>query len=193
MGIPLLNNRDLAKRLGINLARWKRWSREFLPPDPLAGKQSGYARQYYLDDAFRTYLGGHLVAHLNLPVCDARRILADLAPWMKREGLCYDIRGQRRSALEPAPPVLTREVRIQSFNGGFRYHERRLVARRCIAEGPPVLWEERWAEGSIQTGMESAPAAPNDSICRTLRISALLDDFEEQLGFSVPPEQPKKL
>ena len=29
-------NRELSRLFDINLATWKRWSREFLPPDPLA-------------------------------------------------------------------------------------------------------------------------------------------------------------
>ena len=181
MGIILLNNRDLAKRLGVNLARWKRWSREFLPPDPLAGKQSGYARQYYLDDAFRTYFGGHLVAWLNLSVCDARQILGDLAPWMEQEGLCFDMRGQRRVAPDPRPACLAREIRIYTVNGGFGYRARRLISRCCIQQGPPALWEERWAEEEIRPSGGCCLVAENDLICRTLRISALLDEFQQRV------------
>jgi hypothetical protein len=44
--IHYYTNREISQKLEINLARWKRWSRSFLPPDPLGGMQSGYARQY---------------------------------------------------------------------------------------------------------------------------------------------------
>ena len=84
--ISFYNSRDLASKLGVNLARWKRWSREFLPPDPLGGLQSGYARQFNLDDAFTVYLGGHLVADLKLSLAHARRIVKDLYPWLCRNG-----------------------------------------------------------------------------------------------------------
>ena len=57
--INYYTNRELSSLLNINLAKWKRWSREFLPPDPLGGKQSGYARQYHADQAFTLFLGGH--------------------------------------------------------------------------------------------------------------------------------------
>ena len=180
MVIPLFSNRDLSSRLGVNLARWKRWSREFLPPDPLAGKQSGYSRQYYLDDAFRVYLGGHLVAHLNLAVADARIILADLAPWMKHQGLCFDLRGQLGAQKDSA--ALVHEIRIRAIDGGFGYQARQRVARRRISDGPPPMWEERWIENDLDFDSGSNRVAPADPLCRTLRISELIEAFQHRLG-----------
>jgi hypothetical protein len=186
MGILLLNNRDLARRLGINLARWKRWSREFLPPDPLAGRQSGYARQYYLEDAFRTYLGGHLVAHLNLSVGDARQILEDLGRWMAQEDLGFDMRGQRRSGTGSDSPCVAREICIHTINGGFGYRDRRLVSRRRIHEGPPARWEEHWVETQMPDSGRSAPDPLDDPQYRTLRLSALMDYFQRKMADSIP-------
>ena len=82
-------NRELAQRLDINLSRWKRWSREFLPPDPLGGLQSGYARQYNLDDAFCVYLGGFLVANLKYSIPETKTILRDLKDWLAVHGAFY--------------------------------------------------------------------------------------------------------
>ena len=61
-------NRELSDRLGIRLSRWKRWSREFLPPDPLGGLQSGFARQYSLAGSISripgwAYGGGSKIFH----------------------------------------------------------------------------------------------------------------------------------
>jgi hypothetical protein len=78
--------RDLAGRLEINLAKWKRWSREFLPPDPLGGLQSGFARQYSLKEALLVALGGFLVGELKFAVPEARAILKDLGPWLRTAG-----------------------------------------------------------------------------------------------------------
>ena len=50
--IKFYTNRELSEKLSIGLSKWKRWSREFLPPDPLGGLQSGYARQYTQDPEF---------------------------------------------------------------------------------------------------------------------------------------------
>jgi hypothetical protein len=78
------SSREIASQMGLPLARWKRWSREFLPPDPLGGLQSGYARQYSLRDAFTVFLGGHLVADLGFSVPEARGILKQSDSWLRR-------------------------------------------------------------------------------------------------------------
>lgn len=174
MAIPIFQSRELARRLDINLARWKRWSREFLPPDPLAGIQSGYARQYYLDDAFRVYLGGYLVAHLHLAVPEARRVLADLTPWMKAEGLCFDLRGQ----LKNGQGASVCEILLRKVPGGFAYRVRRRLDRRLGDPGPPETWEEQWSEAVIETASGTEPPADGDAWCRTIRISGLLDEFQ---------------
>ena len=80
------NNRKISQSLPVNIARWKRWSREFLPPDPLGGLQSGYARQYSMREAFLVALGGHLVGFMKYSVHQARIILRDIDPWLKKNG-----------------------------------------------------------------------------------------------------------
>src|SRR5210317_2245081 len=82
--IKFFTNRELSDRLGIRLSKWKRWSREFLPPDPLGGMQSGYARQYTIDQAFTVFLGGHLVAYLHFSIPEAKQIGMELSPWINR-------------------------------------------------------------------------------------------------------------
>jgi len=84
--IHYYTNRELSKLLEVNLAKWKRWSRSFLPPDPLGGMQSGYARQYTFKDILKVYVGGHLLGHLKLSVAESKQVLADLSPWLKKNG-----------------------------------------------------------------------------------------------------------
>ena len=79
--------RQLSAKFNINLARWKRWSRAFLAPDPLGGLQSGYARQYSIDQAFCVYLGGILVSELKFSIPEAEAILRDLRSWLGAAGL----------------------------------------------------------------------------------------------------------
>jgi hypothetical protein len=81
----------LASRLDINIAKWKRWVREFLPPDALGGFQSGYARQFSLKEAFRVFLGGVLVGSLKYSIPESKLILNDLHSWMKDQGF-YSLR-----------------------------------------------------------------------------------------------------
>lgn len=77
----------LAEKLHIPLSRWKRWSREFLDPDPLGGYQSGFARQFSFRDAFRVFLGGHLVGVLKFTIPQSRQILIDLNSWLQENQL----------------------------------------------------------------------------------------------------------
>lgn len=97
--IHYYSNREISEKLEINLARWKRWSRSFLPPDPLGGMQSGYARQYVFKDLFKVYLGGHLLSHLKLSVPESQQVLTDLSPWLKKNGF-LDLNGLNGTATE---------------------------------------------------------------------------------------------
>jgi hypothetical protein len=92
------NSRYLSEKLKIRPAKWKRWAREFLQPDPLGGYQSGYARQFSYRDAFRVFLGGYLVSELKYAIADARQILDDLDGWLKKHGL-YALPNQQRSGI----------------------------------------------------------------------------------------------
>ncbi|MFZ1987261.1 MAG: hypothetical protein WAU91_22815 [Desulfatitalea sp.] len=84
---------ELSNKLNINLSKWKRWSRDFLPPDPLGGLQSGVARQFNLKDAFKVYFGGYLVGELKLTIPDAVQVVSDLYSWMKKNGF-YNLQPQ---------------------------------------------------------------------------------------------------
>jgi hypothetical protein len=98
------DSKYLSKRLKINAARWKRWAREFLPPDPLGGFQSGYARQFSYKDAFRVFLGGDLVSALRLTIPEARQVLTDLDDWLKKQGL-YSLPGDPRNGADKVEHV----------------------------------------------------------------------------------------
>jgi hypothetical protein len=87
--VRFYTSRDISKRLGIKLARWKRWSREFLPPDPLGGLQSGYARQYNPNEAFTVFMAGYLVGTLKFSIPEVRTIMGDLYNWLVRWGYYF--------------------------------------------------------------------------------------------------------
>ena len=92
--IKFYTNQELSRRFDIKLSRWKRWSREFLPPDPLGGLQSGYARQYNLDQAFSVFLGGYLVGDLKFTIPEARLILKDLHNWLVEKQFYFNFSGR---------------------------------------------------------------------------------------------------
>lgn len=85
--VDLLTSREIAQYFTINLAKIKRWSREFLPPDQKAGLRSGYERRFSLNEAFTLYLGGVLVSNMDFSINDAKQILQDLDQWILQKGL----------------------------------------------------------------------------------------------------------
>lgn len=180
--VKFYNNRELSDKLGVNLARWKRWSREFLPPDPLAGQQAGYARQYYVEHAFVVYLGGHLVAELGFSIPQARWILSESRDWMKTRGFHFDPRGYRKPSK------------------GIDAHIRRYALHILVLSGQQLLLFARGHIGRLEYEYEGYPAVKSvyvdqpisplnqrqsDTIEtgseKILRISDLLEQFRKTL------------
>lgn len=95
-----LNNRELSDKLVINFAKWKRWSREFLPPDIVTSLGKGYRREYKVNEAFMVYLGGYLVGTLGYAIPEARKILAALSPWLQEKGQLPDNQGLKPEGID---------------------------------------------------------------------------------------------
>jgi hypothetical protein len=132
-----LNSKYLSKALGINLSKWKRWSREFLDPDPLGGYQSGYPRQFSTKDAFRVYLGGYLVADLKFSIPETRQILSDLHVWLKKKRM-YSLPVQ---AIKPTTE--SHHIYIYRLDQGkFGYAVRRIANQPFQTDGG--LWQEHF-------------------------------------------------
>jgi hypothetical protein len=91
-------SRHISDALDVKLARWKRWAREFLPPDPLSGRQSGYARNFSVKDAFHVYLAGYLVGSVGFTISEVRQIMSDLDSSLEQRG--YHVLNARSIAKE---------------------------------------------------------------------------------------------
>jgi hypothetical protein len=173
-------SKDLSQKLGINVAKWKRWSREFLPPDPLGGYQSGYARQYSIDDAFRVFLGGYLVTELNLPIPESRNVLAYLEEWLAEKGF-LSLRDPMVDQNSQETPFVEEYV-ISVIDGKekntSRYRIKAILSRTCTnLNGVPIL-QEKYQEKSLATQNE---LNEGDFECvltvKTLFITRLLKQF----------------
>ena len=183
--LKYLLNRELATRLEIPLSRWKRWAREFLPPDPLGGLQSGFARQFSIREAFTVYLAGYLVSAQAYSIPEARHILLDLHNWLQKE-----IIDPGCAAAETGPEPVLPDQRLALMitpvqrNGApaFSYRARRLTDRRRIGEVDEAeLWQEQYREVVIKSGK------PVMSGCYPVcggwvALSMLADHFFERLS-----------
>ncbi len=184
--IKFYTNQELSQKLRIKLARWKRWSREFLPPDPLGGLQSGYARQYNPDEVFTVFLGGYLVADLKFTIPEARQILHDLHNWLVEHKLYFDYSGSAQSTKDDCGTVqyyqiaICKPADVDTGDPGFSYYTKGVIADEMIdADGNPV-GQMRFIESSVDSGK---PAAPINEAAgyRVLNISVLRKRFLSSL------------
>ncbi len=179
--IKLYTNRELAQNFNINLAKWKRWSREFLLPDPLAGMQSGFAREYYLHDVFTVYLGGHLVAIQHFSIAEARKILQDLKAWLDEKGFYPNMQGNSlpREGVDRLVQFYSILV-IKDRENGFSFRIRGTISgRQVVHEGFPVL-EERYVETWIPSKVRESDV-PDMDRAKVLHITGVFNRFKKKI------------
>ena len=186
--IKFYTNQELSQKLNITLARWKRWSREFLPPDPLGGLQSGYARQYNPDEAFIVFLGGYLVGNLKFTIPEARRILNDLHRWLVEHKFYFDYAGNAQSIKENSVSIqyyqiaICRSADVEPKDSGFFYFTKGVIADELMAVEGKAVRQERFIESSINSGKTAAQINEAASY-RILNISILRKRFLSSLSF----------
>jgi len=184
--VRYFSNRELSQTLGIKLAKWKRWCREFLAPDPLGGMQSGYARQLTIDDAFTVYLGGYLVGELKYGIQTTRQILADLRDWLGACGF-YRTPMYRSAGVEDDQGVLAYQIYITTGDPMPHAYTIRGILEERVEPAPAgcfrtVRYWERILGGNAATG---AVQATGDSV-RLLNISSVQACFLCYFDSAVP-------
>ena len=191
--IKFYTNQELAHRFDINLARWKRWSREFLPPDPLGGLQSGYARQYNVDQAFTVYVGGFLVGELKFTIPEARRILVDLHSWLVTHQFYTDYSRRNPPGIENSPAILYYQIAIGrsaaagNAEAGFFYVFRGVMAGEVKDLNGIAVRQERYVESTVNLETKATPMLTTAGYC-VLNISVLRKRFLNSLTGSVSAE-----
>lgn len=184
--IKFYTNKELSQKFNINLARWKRWSREFLPPDPLGGYRSGYARQYNPNEAFTVVLGGHLVGDLKFSVPEAGQILRDLNQWLVEHNFYFDFAGCAQPVKKSSLTVIHYQIAIISRNifqpndAGLSYLVKSMITDEVIdLQGVPVR-QERFIESAIDP-QERQPDLSDCVSYRILNISTFHEKILEHL------------
>jgi hypothetical protein len=184
--IKFYTNRELSKRLNINLAKWKRWSREFLPPDPLGGLQSGYARQYHPDQAFTVFLGGHLVGDLKFSIPEARQMMKDLKPWLTDKGFFFEPKGYTVSH-KRIDALVQRYIIFIGREKGVDTHFKFIYTARGIISNDPVMhkgfevMKKLYVETFVNSDTEKVSGSDMNGV-KTLNISGILKDFVDATG-----------
>ena len=86
-GQVLVTNQALAVITGVPYPKIRRHVKETLPADMQATLQSGYAREYSLQDGYFIYLIVHLVSDLKVTAPEAKIILNSIRDWLTDKGL----------------------------------------------------------------------------------------------------------
>ena len=185
--IKFYTNKELSQIFDINLARWKRWSREFLPPDPLGGLQSGYARQYNLDEAFTVFLGGHLVAALKFTIPEARQILFELRQWLLDHDLYFDFSGRANPRPQSVQPVQHYQIaivnrdRTDNPQPSFHYRIKATITSATIEYQGVKMQQERYIT-SVLEGQDAESVGDRAESYRLVNISRLRSNFLDRFG-----------
>jgi hypothetical protein len=184
--IKFFTNRELSKRLNINLAKWKRWSREFLAPDPLGGMQSGYARQYNPDQAFTVFLGGHLVKDLKFAIPEARQLMQDLKPWLSDKGFFFEPKGYVASekgldALVQRYILFIRREKGTDNRFKFIYTARGIISNEPVLHKGFEVMKKLYVETAVNSGAEKI-SEMDMNVVKTLNITGILNDFVDATG-----------
>jgi hypothetical protein len=194
--IKFYTNKELSQAFQINLAKWKRWSREFLPPDPLGGFQSGYARQYNLDEAFRVFLGGHLVGDLKYTIPESRQILNDLNQWLIDHKFYFDFSADTDRVPASSHSVQNYHIAVIHRNtpgsrtAGFSYWIKAILAVESVDLENHQIRQERIQESSIGPPEEMPALIDVESYC-VLNVNALRRFFLNRLQKLTHPDIPQ--
>ena len=179
--IKFYTSRELSRIFNTNHAKWKRWSREFLPPDPLGGLQSGYARQYNLDEAFTVFLGGHLVGDLKFTIPESRQILDDLKQWLLDHEFYFDFSENANSRNEFVLTVQYYQIAVIYANtpddGDSRlaYRVKATITSEPVKYNGVSMCQERYVEASVGDLINETDLYTESS--RIINISFLRKSF----------------
>jgi len=175
----LLDARQISSFLGTKLSTWKRWSREFLPPDPKARMRSGQTRLFSPNQAFEVYLGAHLVSFLKFSIPEAREIIRGLRQWLRTNGIFPE-------TPDPNPEALRRRQQLQVVihekeSGTFCCESKHTVSvKPTTGRGTNVIeevYEQEWIAGATVEDMLRI-----GFVCfRVLEIGKVRDSFDRAL------------
>ena len=184
--IKFYTNKELSNKFNVNLARWKRWSREFLQPDPLGGLQSGYARQYNPDEVFTVVLGGHLVGDLKFSISETKQIMVDLHQWLVDHDFYFYFSKTSESAKNLTLDVKYYQLIISSESirrdtaHGLSYWARGIISVDITNLHRVHVRREHFIESSIGP-KESESSRMNADSYRVLNISGFRKRFLDHL------------
>jgi hypothetical protein len=148
--------------------------------------QSGYTRQYSIDDAFKVFLGGHLVSAMKYTIPDARKILHDLQEWLAGVRIYQNSGRDLENITEPVTPVERYIIFIQpqpAVSGqpiDFLYSIRGIIADTTVQHKAILVRQERYIETLIPPQKNERSVSEALGV-KVLNLTAVLKQFDECL------------
>jgi len=136
----LLSARDLAERFNVPLDTAKRWSREFLPPDPTAGRGAGIARMFSADECVILFLAAYLLRNEGYGTVDTQQILEDLTPWLLAKRLLPSRTGPK-GLKGQFWELFIQKKKEEAF---FRYDAKHILEKEVLKKGSKTITLEQY-------------------------------------------------
>ena len=176
----LFDARQISSSLGVKLSTWKRWSREFLPPDPRARMRSGQTRFFSLNQTFEVYLGAHLVSSLKFSIPEAREIIGGLRQWLRKNNIYPEAPDANAEALRRRQQLQV--IIHEKEDGTYCCESKHTVSvKPTMGRGTNVIeevYEQEWIGGARVDDMLRIGFV----YFRVLEIGKVRDSFDRALG-----------
>jgi DNA-binding transcriptional MerR regulator len=124
-----VNAKDLAKRFNVPTFTLRRWGREFLSPDPEAGKQKGKARLFDRNDAMILFLAAYLLRNEFYKIEETKEILEDILPWMSAKKLLPKKLSEKEKF--PRFEIFIQKKKDENF---FRYQAKTILTKELLSK-----------------------------------------------------------
>jgi hypothetical protein len=169
-GQVLVTNQTLADITGVPYGKIRRHVKETLPADMRATLQSGYAREYSLQDGYFIYLVVHLVADLKVTAPEAKFILNSIKDWLTDKRLFpgEDAQGWLNSQADCYEIQIMRET----VGTGFCCVAIKRLKKEIIEE--PSTYREEYILEKISGNCDDVDALN----LRLLKVSDLMENFQ---------------
>ena len=146
--------------------------------------QSGYARQYAIDQAFTVFLGGYLVAELHFSIPEAKQIVQELDPWINRTKQLL-LEKQLKRPLEDTQVYIFKQLSSSSEGAAFAYLEKKCLSDEPYDNGGPYARQEVYREKPIPVAAPISGLYKTDNLdkmdSRILYISRLYNRFMSKM------------
>jgi hypothetical protein len=165
----VMKNKEISEKFEIPLTKVRRYSKKFLPADPVAIQHSGKAREHSINDAFKIYLAEHLIVDMGFLTEQAQNIMHELGPWLEHNGFFPE---NAPGVVPVQEPTLIHIIRAGTPSGFF-YKSVKLIHQKALEQDTIHRYERNYIEEDI---MERPQVIDGINI-HVLNISRLLEDF----------------